>query len=447
MSVPKSLSITHVQVYDIRFPTSLEQHGTDALHVDPEYSCAYVVLTTNENYAGHGFTFTIGRGTEIVVKAIESMSFLVAGQSLLEIIDNFGQFWHSIVCESQLRWLGPEKGVTHLATAAIVNAIWDLWAKVEQKPLWKLVADMKPEEIVNCIDFQYISDSISPEDAVSTIASAKQGLQDREKELIDNGIPAYITSVGWLGYTNDMIKKLCTAALSEGWQTFKMKVGNCVDDDRRRASLIRSLIGPHKRLMMDANQRWSVDEAIANMKQMAEFKPMWIEEPTSPDDILGHKAISEALKPYGIGVATGEHCQNRTMFKQFLSCGAMQYCQIDACRVGGVNEILAILLLAKKYNVPVCPHAGGVGLCELVVHLAAINYLNVSPSLDNICVEYVDHLHEHFVEPTVIKNAKYMLPQKPGYAEMIPSSIAAYSYPTGSVWQKLFADGTYPKPN
>ncbi|KAL3192577.1 hypothetical protein MRX96_058991 [Rhipicephalus microplus] len=430
--------VTKVHVHDVRFPTSLGYHGSDAMHTDPDYSCAYVVISTDTDFQGYGLTFTIGRGTEIVVAAVRALSPLVEDVSLESIYTNFGQFWRKLTSDSQLRWIGPEKGVIHLATAGIINALWDLWGKIEGKPVWKLLADMSPQEIVSLIDFRYISDLLTKEEAIGILEEKQQGKVQREKELLESGYPAYTTACGWLGYTDEKIKQLCQDALKDGFKSFKVKVGRNLADDKRRLQVVRSTIGDKCKLMVDANQYWDVKEAIYWMEELSGFGIHWIEEPTSPDDILGHATISKALAPLGIGVATGEQCHNRVMFKQFLQSGAMQFCQIDSCRLGGVNEILAVILMAAKCKVPVCPHAGGVGLCELVQHLSFWDYIAVSGTKDNREIEYVSHLHEHFKTPVHIQNGCYMPPQVPGYGcEMWDSSIAQYSYPNGSYWRNF----------
>ena len=428
-------TITHVEVLDVRFPTSAGRHGSDAMHPDPDYSAAYVILHTDraDGLTGHGLTFTLGRGTELCVAGIHALAPIVTGLTLEAIRTDMAGFWRRLTSDSQLRWIGPEKGVIHLSTAAVVNAVWDLWAKVEGKPLWKLLADMTPEAIVGCVDFRYITDAITPDEAVALLDAKAAGRAAREAELQRTGYPAYTTSVGWIGYAEADVRARCRAALAAGWSHFKIKVGADPDDDRRRAALVRAEIGPGRKLMMDANGRWDVDEAIDRIGQLATFDPWWIEEPTSPDDVLGHAAIAKAIAP--IGVATGEQCQNRVLFKQFLQARAMRFCQIDACRLGGVNEVLAVLLMAAKFGVPVCPHAGGVGLCEYVQHLAVFDYIAVSGSLDNRVVEYVDHLHEHFVDPVVIDRGRYRVPVAPGYSVMMkPESLRAFAYPGGSAW-------------
>ncbi|MDZ7720293.1 MAG: L-fuconate dehydratase [Balneolaceae bacterium] len=427
------ITITDVKVKDIRFPTSQSLDGSDAMNPDPDYSAAYVILKTDSEYEGHGLTFTIGRGNEICVQAIQSMSYLIEGKQLSDFTSDMGAFWKMITGDSQLRWLGPEKGVIHLATGAIVNAVWDLYAKVEEKPLWRLLADMSPEELVQCVDFTYITDAITPEEALNILQKQESSKQERIEDLTQNGYPAYTTSAGWLGYSDEKIRRLSREAREEGFTHLKMKVGSDLEDDRRRAGIIREEIGSDMKLMMDANQKWNVDEAISNMKSLADFDPYWIEEPTSPDDIIGHAAIGKEIKP--IKIATGEHCQNRVIFKQLMQAEAMDICQIDSCRVGGVNENLAIMLMAAKFGIPVCPHAGGVGLCEYVQHLSMIDYIAISGSKENRIIEYVDHLHEHFVDPVEIKNGAYIPPKKPGYSiEMKPESLKDYEFPNGKIW-------------
>ena len=430
-----SLIITAVETRDIRFPTSKTLDGSDAMNPDPDYSAAYVILKTNNpSLEGHGLTFTLGRGNELCVDAITSLSYLITGKSLDALTSDMAGFWRMITGDSQLRWLGPEKGVIHMATGALVNAVWDLYAKSEKKPLWKLLADMTAEQLVACVDFTYLTDAITPAEAVDMLKRQESGKQERIDYLLKNGYPAYTTSAGWLGYSEEKIRRLSREAKSEGWTHLKMKVGANINDDIRRAQIIREEIGSGIKLMMDANQKWDVNEAIQQMKRLSEFNPWWIEEPTSPDDILGHLAIRKAISP--IKVATGEHCQNKVMFKQFLQSGAIDICQIDSCRVGGVNEILSIMLMAAKFDIPVCPHAGGVGLCEYVQHLSMIDYIAISGSLNNRITEYVDHLHEHFVHPVIIQNGNYMPPLAPGYSiTMKEDAIAAYTYPSGEMWK------------
>ena len=427
------MKIVAVIARDIRFPTSEDLSGSDAMNEAPDYSAAYVILKTDSGLEGHGMTFTIGRGTEICVAAIEALAPLVVGETVESFAEDMGAFWGRMTGDSHLRWLGPEKGVIHLATAAIVNAVWDLYAKKEGKPLWKLLVDMSPEELVSCIDFRYTTDAITPEEALEILKRNEGTKAAREVEMLGHGYPAYTTSAGWLGYSDDKLRRLVQESVDEGWEHFKMKVGTSIDDDVRRASIIREAIGPDKKLMMDANQVWDVDEAIEKMKRLAEFDPWWIEEPTSPDDVLGHAKIARAVAP--IGVATGEHCQNRVIFKQLMQAEAISFCQIDSCRLGGVNEVLAVLLMAAKFGVPVCPHAGGVGLCEYVQHLSIFDYICVSASLEDRILEYVDHLHEHFIDPVTMKNGHYMPPEMPGYSiEMKPESLDMYEFPNGEVW-------------
>ncbi|ELU05310.1 hypothetical protein CAPTEDRAFT_181186 [Capitella teleta] len=435
--------ITALTVRDIRFPTSLEAHGSDAIN-DPDYSCAYVILETDTGLRGCGLTFTIGRGNEIVCKAIDAYKRMVVGTHLSTIYGGFGTFWHKLTQDPQMRWLGPEKGVTHLAVAAIINALWDLWGKIENKPVWKLLASMGPEEIVPLIDFQYISDVLTPEEAVEILKKSRAGILEREKSFLNSGYPAYTTSAGWLGYSEDKIKRLCRQAKDEGFTRFKVKVGLSKEDDERRLALVRHEIGDQCTLMVDANQRWDVQEAIKWMKPLTKYNLLWIEEPTSPDDVLGHATIAKALAPYGVGVATGESCQNRVLFKQLLQAQGLNFCQIDSCRLGGVNEILAVYLMAHKFDVPVCPHAGGVGLCEMVIHLQAFDYLGISTTQHNRVIEYVDHLHEHFVNPVQVAGGRYMAPTAAGYStEMKESSLRKYEYPSGSEWQRLFSEGKF----
>ncbi len=425
---------------DIRFPTSEDLSGSDAMNEAPDYSAAYVILKTDspEGLEGHGLTFTIGRGNELCVAAIETLAPLVVGETLESFTQDMGAFWRRVTGDSQLRWLGPEKGVIHLATAAIVNAVWDLYAKAEGKPLWKLLVDMSPEELVRCVDFRYITDAITPEEALEILRENETSKAAREEEMLRDGFPAYTTSTGWLGYDDEKLRRLCREAVEAGWTHFKMKVGSNIEDDARRAALIREEIGPNRKLMMDANQVWDVDEAIQNMQRLKDFDPWWIEEPTSPDDVLGHANIARAVSP--VGVATGEHCQNRVVFKQLLQADAISFCQIDACRLAGVNEVLSVLLMAAKFGVPVCPHAGGVGLSEYVQHLSVFDYVRVGASLENRILEYVDHLHEHFLDPVVIENGRYQAPTMPGYSiEMRPGSLERYQFPEGAAWSSSSA--------
>jgi L-fuconate dehydratase len=428
--------ILRVTARDIRFPTSRTLDGSDAMNRDPDYSAAYVVLETDSQagLTGQGLTFTIGRGTELCVAAVELLARHVVGHTLEEIAADMAGFWRGLVADSQLRWLGPEKGVVHLATAALVNAVWDLYAKSEGKPLWKLLSDMSPEQLVACVDFRYIDDALAPDEAVEILRINVATRPAREMEMLRDGFPAYTTSAGWMGYSDEKIKTLAEQAMAAGFTHLKLKVGGDPGSDLRRARILRAAIGPRRHLMLDANQVWGVEQAITAIRALAEVKPWWIEEPTSPDDILGHQRIREAIQP--IGVATGEHVHNRVMFKQLLQAGAIDFCQIDSCRLGGVNEVIAVLLLAAKFGVPVCPHAGGVGLCEYVQHLAIFDYIAVSGSLDNRTCEFVDHLHEHFVHPATVTRGRYVAPSAPGYsAEIKRGSLAMYAYPGGEAWK------------
>jgi L-fuconate dehydratase len=429
-------TITDITTYDIRFPTSRTLDGSDAMNANPDYSAAYVILKTDNpaGLEGHGLTFTIGRGNELCVAAIHALAPLIIGRTLESFTENMGAFWHHMTGDSQLRWIGPEKGVIHLATAALINAVWDLYAKVEGKPLWKLLADMTPAQIVRCIDFRYITDALTPAEALAILHQQAASKGPREAEMLQHGYPAYTTSAGWLGYSDEKLRTLCREAIQQGWTYFKLKVGQNIADDVRRAHLMRSEIGPTSHLMLDANQYWDVNEAITNIQHFAPINPWWIEEPTSPDDVLGHATIARAIAP--LRVATGEHVQNRIIFKQLLQAQAIGICQIDACRLGGVNEVLAVLLLAAKFSIPVCPHAGGVGLCEYVQHLSIFDYIAVSGSLNNRVIEYVDHLHQFFRNPVIIRDGHYMPPQAPGYSiEMYPNTFATYTFPFGTAWK------------
>lgn len=425
--------ITSVRVVDLRFPTSRDSIGSDAVNKDPDYSAAYCILSTDSAVEGHGLTFTLGRGTELCVMAIEYLARFVTGRTLRSITDDFVAFTRQLTDESQFRWLGPEKGVIHLACGSLINAVWDLYAKVEGKPLWRLLADFSPETIVSMIDFRYIDDAITPKEAFAILHASQSTMSERLHTLETDGYPAYTTSVGWFGFSDEKIRQLCRQGLADGWTHFKLKVGGVPADDLRRGRIVREEIGPHNRLMVDANQKWGVLEAIERTRALGSLEPWWMEEPTSPDDILGHARIRREVAP--IRIATGEHCHNRVMFKQLMQAGAIDVCQIDSCRVAGVNENLAILLLAAKFEVPVCPHAGGVGLCEYVQHLAMFDYLRVSTTMKDRVIEYVDHLHEHFLDPVVIRNGRYLPPHKPGYSiEIYQESLKEYAFPDGEAW-------------
>lgn len=420
--------IIDIETLDIRFPTSDLLDGSDAMNPDPDYSAAYVILKTNDpDLSGHGLTFTIGRGNDLCVAAINSLKHLVLGISLEDFQENPAKIWKKLTSDSQLRWLGPDKGIIHLATCAIVNALWDLWAKKEKKSVWKLVADLTPEELVNCIDFTYLTDCITKDEALELLKDKAKDKEKREKILFEEGYPCYTTSPGWLGYSEEKLARLCQEAIDEGFNHIKLKCGADLEEDKRRVKIARDIIGPDRYLMIDANQVWERQQAIDWVKELA-FANIWfIEEPTSPDDVEAHRAIKEGVAP--IKVATGEMCQNRIMFKQFMMREALDIVQVDAGRMGGLNEVLAVLLMAAKYNLSVCPHAGGVGLCEYVQHISMIDYLCFSGRKDNHVTEFVDHLHEHFFDPCVVKNAAYMPPTMPGFSiEMKPESRQKYLF-------------------
>ncbi len=413
--------ITNMRVLDVRFPTSKSLDGSDAMNPDPDYSAAYLILETDRpGLEGHGLTFTIGRGNEICCAAIEAMRHLVVGLNLDWIAADMGRFWRHVTSDSQLRWIGPDKGAIHLATGAVVNAVWDLWAKAEGKPVWQLVADMSPEELVRCIDFRYITDCITPSEALILLTKRAQGKAERIAKLKAEGYPCYTTSAGWLGYDDAKLRRLCKEAVDAGFNHIKLKVGRDRGDDVRRLRIARDVLGPDRKLMIDANQVWEVPEAINWLHDLAFADPWFIEEPTSPDDVEGHRKIRAAIAP--MQVATGEMCQNRIIFKQFIMRGAIDVVQIDSCRLGGVNEVLAVMLMAAKYGLPVCPHAGGVGLCEYVQHLSMIDYLCMAGTRDGRVIEFVDHLHEHFEDPCVVRGGAYMAPQKPGFSITMKAS-------------------------
>ena len=420
--------ITGIRTLDLRFPTSASLDGSDAMNPDPDYSAAYVILDTDvPGLAGHGLTFTIGRGNEVCVAAIAALRDLVIGLDLDWIAADAGRFWRHITSDSQLRWIGPDKGAIHLATGAVVNAVWDLWAKAAGKPLWRLVAEMSPEEIVRAVDFRYLTDCITPDEALALLRSREAGKAERIATLEAEGYPCYTTSAGWLGYSDEKLRRLAEEAVAAGFNHLKLKVGANLDDDIRRLRIARDVIGPDRALMIDANQVWDVSQAIGWVNALAFAKPWFIEEPTSPDDVLGHAAIRRGIGD--VKIATGEMCQNRILFKQFIMAGAIDVVQIDACRIGGVNEILAVLLMAAKYDLPVCPHAGGVGLCEYVQHLAMIDYVAISGTREGRVIEYVDHLHEHFLDPCTIRDAAYMPPTRPGFSiEMKPETLVRYRF-------------------
>jgi L-fuconate dehydratase len=430
------IRITRVRVVDVRFPTSVGSIGSDAVNKDPDYSAAYCVLETDAGVEGHGLTFTLGRGNELCVAAVEYLAKQAVGRSLRSITEDLCAFSRLLTDDSQFRWLGPEKGVIHVAAGALVNAVWDLYAKVEGKPLWRLLAEMPAEQIVRAVDFRYIDDALTRAEALEILTRSQSGMQERLARLKEEGYPAYTTSAGWFGFSDEKVRRLCREGLAEGWTHFKLKVGGEPADDLRRAMLMREEIGWENKLMVDANQKWGVDEAIARTRGLAAAKPYWMEEPTNPDDVLGHARIRREVRP--VRIATGEHCHNRVMFKQLFQAEAIDVCQIDSCRVAGVNENLAILLMAAKFGVPVCPHAGGVGLCEYVQHLSFFDFLRVSCGMEDRVIEYVDHLHEHFLDPVRIVRGRYQLPTRPGYSiEMKPESLERYTFPGGEAWRDL----------
>ncbi len=426
--------IRSVQVTDVRFPTSLTQDGSDAMNKDGDYSAAYVVLHTDDrDLRGYGFTFTIGRGNDLCVAAAQQRGIPLVGRDVDELCADLGAVYRELQSDSQLRWLGPDKGVVHLALAAVMNAVWDLAARRAEVPLWRLLAEMSPEELVAAADLSYLSDVFTPAQAIGLLARQEAGRKQRIEEIETTGYPCYTTSAGWLGYSDDKLRRLCEEAVAAGYKHVKLKVGADLADDIRRCGIAREVLGPDGQLMIDANQVWDVPQAIEWVGKLAPFDPLWIEEPTSPDDILGHATIRKAVAP--IGVATGEHGMNRVLFKQLFQAEAIDFCQLDAARLGSVNEVLAVYLMAAWFDVPVCPHAGGVGLCELVQHLAIFDYVAVSASLDRRVTEYVDHLHEHFVDPCVVRDGAYVLPTAPGYsAEMHADSLETYAFPTGTYW-------------
>lgn len=428
--------ITGFHIADIRFPTSKSLDGSDAMNKDPDYSAAYLILETDSDISGHGFAFTLGRGTELQCATIELLAPKVIGMKVGELRSSLGEIARELVSDSQIRWLGPEKGLTHMAVGAVLTALWDLVAKYEGKPLWEVLSDMSPEEIVSLVDFRYIRDVLTPAEALEILKRAEGTKAERKAKLLKSGIPAYTTSPGWLGYSDEKMVRLAKEAVADGFTLIKLKCGGSIADDKRRLKLAREAVGPNVRLAIDANQVWSVDEAIAWLNELRDKSVdlYWIEEPTSPDDALGHATIAKAIAP--IRVATGEHVQNRIIFKQMLQLGAFSFMQIDSTRVAGPNENIANILMAAKFGVPVCPHAGGVGLCELVQHLSMFDYVAVSGENDARVIEFVDHLHEHFVSPVKIERGRYLAPTTPGAGgEMFPESIKRFTFPTGEEWQ------------
>ncbi|WP_368565178.1 L-fuconate dehydratase [Pseudoxanthomonas sp. UTMC 1351] len=427
--------ITALETFDVRFPTSRELDGSDAMNKDPDYSAAYVVIRTDDpsGLAGYGLVFTIGRGNDVQTAAVQCLSHLVLGRDVDEVLGDLGAFARSLTNDSQLRWLGPEKGVIHMAIGAVINAVWDMAGRRSGKPVWRLIADMTPEQIVDLIDFRYITDVLTRDEALAILRAAEPHKAARIQHLTTEGYPAYTTSPGWLGYSDEKLARLARQAVADGFRTIKIKVGESVEEDIRRCRIAREAIGPDVAMAVDANQRWDVGTAIEWMNQLASFDIAWIEEPTSPDDVLGHAAIRRGISP--VPVSTGEHTQNRVIFKQLFQAEAVDLIQIDAARVGGVNENLAILLMAAKYGVRVFPHAGGVGLCELVQHLAMADFVAITGSMDDRAIEFVDHLHEHFLDPVQIRNGRYLAPSMPGFsAEMHAQSVADHLYPEGAAW-------------
>lgn len=426
--------ITAVDVTDVRFPTSLSMDGSDAMNKDGDYSATYVVLRTDDpDLAGHGFTFTIGRGNDICTLAARHRGAPLVGRDVAAVVGDLGGTYRELASDSQLRWLGPDKGVEHLAMAAVMNAVWDLAARAAGKPLWRLLVDMTPEQLVDTLDLTYLSDVLTREEAVRMLAETVPTREQRVADLEQSGYPCYTTSAGWLGYSDEKLRRLLEEAVADGYQHLKLKVGADLDDDKRRCAIAREVIGWDAHLMIDANQVWDVPQAIEWVRALAEFKPLWIEEPTSPDDVLGHAAVRRAVAP--IGVATGEHGMNRVLFKQLFQAEAIDFCQLDSARLASINEIVPVYLMAKKFGVPVCPHAGGVGLCELVQHLSVFDYVAVAATTEGRVTEFVDHLHEHFTDPCIVRDGAYVLPSLPGYsAQMHPASVAEYAFPDGDYW-------------
>lgn len=432
-----SAKFTGFRTLDVRFPTSKELDGSDAMNVDPDYSAAYLVLETDaaDGLEGHGFVFTIGRGNDVQRAAIEALSGYVLGRDVDAVLDDLGGMWRELVYDAQLRWLGPEKGVMHMAIGAVVNALWDLRAKREGMPLWQLLGGLSPEQIVDLVDFRYLTDALTPDEALELLRAAEPGRAQRSAALQEHGYPGYTTSPGWLGYSDEKLEHLAKEAVAQGFTQIKLKVGADIDDDIRRFALARSVVGDGIRIAVDANQRWDVREAVDAIERLAPFDPWWVEEPTAPDDVLAHSAIRRRVSP--VRIATGEHAHSRVLVKQLLQAEAIDVLQLDSTRVAGVNENVAILLLAAKFGIPVCPHAGGVGLCELVQHLAMFDYVAVSGTLADRNIEYVDHLHEHFLDPVRIVDGAYAAPSAPGFsAQMHAKSLTRYGFPDGEAWKE-----------
>jgi L-fuconate dehydratase len=426
--------ITGFRTVDVRFPTSRALDGSDAMNKDPDYSAAYLIFETDDpKLSGHGLVFTIGRGNDLQCAAIDLLAPYAVGRDVEDLGKSMGEFARSLVRDSQMRWLGPEKGITHMAAGAVINAAWDLISKHAGKPLWKYLSDLSPEEIVDLVDFRYITDYITRDEALAILHKAKANRVENEKELLANGLPAYTTSAGWLGYSDEKMVRLAKEAVADGFKLIKLKCGTDLEDDKRRLKLARAAIGPDVKLAIDANQVWDVNDAIKWINDLGDVNLHWVEEPTSPDDVLGHATIAKAIAP--VRVATGEHVMNRIIFKQLVQAKSFSFMQVDASRVAGMNENIAMLLMAAKAGIPVCPHAGGVGLCEMVQHVAMFDFVAVGGKHPDRVVEFVDHLHEHFVVPTDIQNAHYMPPLKAGAgAEMFEKSISDFTFPTGKEW-------------
>ncbi|MGB3764808.1 MAG: enolase C-terminal domain-like protein [Ornithinimicrobium sp.] len=424
--------VTSLDISDIRFPTSRELDGSDAMNPDPDYSAAYVRVRCDDDSEGDGFVFTIGRGNEVVVAALQALTPLLVGRGVggpHELAETARALLH----DSQLRWLGPEKGVMHMAIGAVLNALWDRQSRAAGVPLWEHLSSLSPEEIVDQVDFRYLSDALDRDQALDLLRAAEPGRDERIRLLRAEGYPAYTTSPGWLGYSDQKMVRLAEEAVADGFSQIKLKVGADLENDVRRLKLAREAVGPDIRIAIDANQRWDVEEAVNAVQRLSAWDPYWIEEPTSPDDVLAHAAIRRRVSP--VKVATGEHGQNRVIFKQLLQAGAIDVLQLDSARVAGVNENIAIILLAARFGVPLCPHAGGVGLCELVQHLSMFDFVAVSGSMENRVIEYVDHLHEHFVEPAVVRGGRYQVPTAPGFSSrMHDASQSRFSFPNGAAW-------------
>ena len=425
---------------DVRFPTSTTRAGSDATNKDPDYSAAYIELTTGDGQCGYALIFTIGRGNDLACQAVQAMRHLVVGWDVEDIENDMAAFYNHLRTDSQLRWLGPESGLVHMALGGIANAVWDLLARTAGKPVWRLVADLPPERFVDCLDFRYVTDMLTRDEALELVQRNEATKAQRVDALEREGYPAYTTSPGWLGYDDETLRRGCEQARAKGFRHVKIKVGLDRAHDVRRCAIAREALGPHVKLMVDANQAWEVEEAIAWMRHLEPFSPWFIEEPTSPDDVLGHRAIRDALADTGIGVATGEHCQNRVLFKQLIAADAVDVVQVDACRLAGLNEALTVYALAARVGKPVCPHAGGVGLCEYVQHLSMIDYVRLSGEIGERVIEYVDHLHEHFEDPCIVENGAYRVPAKPGFSvKLRDASLRDHTYPDGRVWRR--ADG------